>query len=441
MTRLSLPGSVYQHYVYSYPHKTAYRPIEPAIPLHRLWAAENLGSLSLYLHVPFCEFRCGFCNLFTRAIPPVELAVRYLQQLRCEAEVVRSEIGEAVFARIAIGGGTPTYLDERGLEELFSILGLIGASPGYAPCGVECSPATLTQAKLDLLLDYGTERISMGVQSFSAEVCRSLGRPQDITVTRSALELLRQSTLNCLNVDLIYGADNQSPGDFVASIDELLRWSPDEVFIYPLYVRPLTGLSKHHAGAYDPAWDAHRLASYRAGRDRLLSSGYQQQSMRMFARQPRNAASRPDYCCQSDGMLGLGCGARSYTQAVHYSHEYAVGRRAVQAIIDSYLEREPEWFAAAHHGYHLNADDQQRRFALMSLLHVAGIDSQALQQRFGVLPEEILPELTELVGLELAHHEAGGWRLTEDGLERSDQIGPLLFSSTVAKRMEEHACV
>ena len=59
----------YQSYVYAYPHKTAYRRIEPAVPLADLWAGERRDSLFLYLHVPFCEQRCGFCNLFTRPVP------------------------------------------------------------------------------------------------------------------------------------------------------------------------------------------------------------------------------------------------------------------------------------------------------------------------------------------------------------------------------------
>ncbi len=436
-----LTGSIYQHYVYSFPHKTAYRPIEPAIPLQDLWKDEDRSSLFLYLHVPFCEFRCGFCNLFTRALPPEELPQRYLQQLRNEAEVVKKQIDGVCFARMAIGGGTPTYLDEFQLEELFAIANLMGASPNLSPCGIECSPATVTKSKLDLLLSFGVERISMGVQSFSKEVCRSLGRPQDLDVTRAALDLLRESSVSCLNVDLIYGAENQTTDDFVESINELLTWRPNEIFIYPLYIRPLTGLGMRDEVSNDPVWDNHRLACYQAGRDRLIEAGYSQQSMRMFSRDTDTGLARPDYCCQVDGMVGLGCGARSYTKNVHYSTEYAVGRRAVHAIIDHYIQREPLQFAAAHYGFQLDGDEQARRFVLMSLLHVAGLDTEAFQSRFATASGKVMPALNALVEYGYAVRNGKILQLTAAGLERSDQIGPLLFSRRIRDRMENYACV
>ena len=83
-----LDGSPFNSYSYAYPHKTAYRRIEPAVPLGDAWRSERQDSLFLYLHVPFCEYRCGFCNLFTQAAPAAELPGRYLGQLRREAEVI-----------------------------------------------------------------------------------------------------------------------------------------------------------------------------------------------------------------------------------------------------------------------------------------------------------------------------------------------------------------
>ncbi|MFJ1829773.1 coproporphyrinogen III oxidase family protein, partial [Streptomyces sp. NPDC088178] len=75
----------YQSYVYAYPHKTAYRPLAERPALRELWAAERKDALSLYLHIPFCEVRCGFCNLFTRIGAPDELTTRYLDALDRQA--------------------------------------------------------------------------------------------------------------------------------------------------------------------------------------------------------------------------------------------------------------------------------------------------------------------------------------------------------------------
>src|ERR1700741_655603 len=113
----------YQGYVYAYPHKTSYRPLTPRPSLSDVWAAERRHALFLYLHVPFCEMRCGFCNLFTRPVPDEAVVDAYLAALERQARVVRRALddgGDFAFARIAIGGGTPTYLSPAQLERVLA---------------------------------------------------------------------------------------------------------------------------------------------------------------------------------------------------------------------------------------------------------------------------------------------------------------------------------
>ena len=104
-----LGGSPYQGYAYAYPHKTAYRRFTPK-PLSEVWATERRESLFLYVHVPFCEFRCGFCNLFTQHNPEHSLIERYLETLTREVSQVREALGEASFARFAVGGGSGRWV-------------------------------------------------------------------------------------------------------------------------------------------------------------------------------------------------------------------------------------------------------------------------------------------------------------------------------------------
>ena len=120
MTRLlelhpALRGGPYRAYVYAYPHKTAYRRFDPPRPLREVWAAEPGSGLFLYVHVPFCTMRCGFCNLFTTPNPKTGLVALYLDALRRQAETVRTAITEPRFARFAVGGGTPTFFNEEEL--------------------------------------------------------------------------------------------------------------------------------------------------------------------------------------------------------------------------------------------------------------------------------------------------------------------------------------
>ncbi|WP_301174817.1 STM4012 family radical SAM protein [Actinomadura geliboluensis] len=420
----------YQGYVYAYPHKTAYRPLDPAPPLRDVWAGEPLDSLFLYLHVPFCEMRCGFCNLFTRTGAPEELTGAYLDALDRQTTAVLDALDGPAFATAAFGGGTPTYFTAPELERLCDIAGRFKGF-GTIPLGVETSPATATTDRLTVLAERGTTRISIGVQSFLDEEARAAVRPQKRAEVEAALDRIRAVGFPTLNIDLIYGIDGQTPATWLHSLDAALAWRPEEVYLYPLYVRPLTGLGRR---AQD--WDDQRLTLYGIGRDHLLAEGYEQVSMRMF-RLPGDTANGTEYCCQTDGMVGLGCGARSYTSRLHYSFEYAVGAGQVRSIIDSYVSETD--FTTARVGFTLDGDEQRRRHLLQSLLQAAGVDRAEYRARFDSDPLDDF-------ATDFAAFGERGWletsdttvRLTPEGLAYSDAIGPALFSSRVEGLMDSY---
>ncbi len=426
---MTLSGSPYQGYLYAYPHKMAYRPLVPRPALRDVWAAEAKDSLFLYVHIPFCEMRCGFCNLFTRTRPPAEQVSAYLTQLRAQASAVADSIGPVRYSRAAIGGGTPTFLTAAELADLFSVLDLDPA----LPLSVETSPATATADRLEVLAAHGTHRLSMGVQSFIDAEAHAAGRPQRRSQVDQALETIRTFDFPVLNLDLIYGIPGQTVETWAFSLRTALSWRPEEIYLYPLYVRPLTGLGKRHSGDPDPSWDAQRLSLYSYGRDLLRDAGYEQLSMRQFRRFGVPAVDGPDYCCQDDGMVGLGCGARSYTRELHYSFDYAVSIGEVRGIIDDYLARPASDFAFAEHGFALDGHEQRLRGLLKSLLRAEGADLAAYESRFGNALLDDFPHLSDLDSWAVLTPER--LILTDDGLARSDAIGPWLVSDAVRARM------
>ncbi|MEH0827036.1 MULTISPECIES: STM4012 family radical SAM protein [unclassified Micromonospora] len=432
-TDASLDGSPYQQYLYAYPHKTSYRALRPRPLLADVWRAEPRDALFLYLHVPFCEMRCGFCNLFTRANAPEEQVSAYLRQLRRQAEQVADALGDdAGYARAAFGGGTPTYLTADELTELFDIAtGTVGARLPGVPLSVETSPATATPDRLAVLAAHGATRVSIGVQSFLDAEARAAGRPQRRTEVETALAAIRDARIPVLNIDLIYGIDGQTADTWRTSLDAALAWRPEELYLYPLYVRPLTGLGRRAHGRAD--WDAQRLALYEQAVQTLGAAGYRQESMRQFRRADAPVPDGPDYCCQDDGMVGLGCGARSYTTSLHYSFDYAVSVSQVRAVLDDYLARPAEDFRHAEFGYRLDDTEQRRRWLLKSLLRADGVDPVAYRARFGRPPVDDFPQLGMLV--ERGWADGGGSRLTPAGLARSDAVGPWLSSAEVRAAM------
>ncbi len=137
-------------------------------------------------------------------------------------------------------------------------------------------------------------------------------------------------------------------------------------------------------------------------------------------------------------MIGLGCGARSYTRTHHYSHEYAVGAAPIRSILHTYAATPADAFAFARHGYVLNSEEQRRRYVLKSLLEAGGLSLLAYQRRFGSLALTDLSMLYELLDRGLATIAAEVMTLTKAGLERSDTIGPWLYSLHVRQLMEEY---
>jgi oxygen-independent coproporphyrinogen-3 oxidase len=427
-----LDATRYQSYVYAYPHKTAYRPIPPR-PLGPLWAGERRDALSLYVHIPFCEQRCGFCNLFTRPVPDPALVDAYLATLTRQAHVVRRALDEGgpfTVARAAIGGGTPTLLDAPQLERVVALLRVLGVD-GAIPMSVETSPETALADRLAVVVGAGADRISIGVQSFVDEECKAVNRPQRATDVHRALRAIRDAGPATLNLDLMYGLPGQTAATWQRSLAAALDYRPEELYLYPLYVRPLTTLGRRGAEAVD----RDRVALYEQGREVLVAAGYRQVSLRMFRRVDASAGAAPEYSCQDDGMIGLGCGARSYTREVHYSTEWAVGARGVRGILDRWVERDAAAFAVADHGFVLDANEQRRRWLILSLLSEHGLDRAAYQARFGRDALVDFPELAELAPRGLAAETAAAVQLTADGLARADALGPWLYSADVQRRM------
>ncbi|HEY3325091.1 MAG TPA: STM4012 family radical SAM protein [Planctomycetota bacterium] len=434
MTELDtlLAGDAYQGYAYSYPHKTAHRVLPHSVRLDQLWASERRTSLLLYFHIPFCQSRCGYCNLFSQAELNREFIDVYLGALQRQAQATQKALGEFSVARMAIGGGTPTLLSERELERLFHLArNTLGLAPDSVPCSVETSPATATRTKLALLRQLGVSRLSLGVQSFINAENAAVGRRENARDAHAALTTAKELQFSVLNVDLIYGLPGQCPQTWTESLRGALMYQPEELYLYPLYVRPRTAM-----GQSNSFWPDIRQQLYGMGRDILCAAGYRQISMRMFQLRAAESSRAPQYCCQEDGMIGLGCGARSYTRALHYSWPYAVSCNGVRSVLKDYADRTEREFEVASYGYQLDAEDQRRRYLIQSLLMIDGLFLQAYRDRFDLEAIADFRELRILSERGLAREEDGRLHLTQPGIDKSDVIGPWLYSGKVRKLME-----
>jgi oxygen-independent coproporphyrinogen III oxidase len=409
-------------YSYGYPHKSLYRSLDPPVPLQPLWASERRGALALYVHVPFCEMRCGFCNLFTLARPGGDLVGRYVSHIEKQVKATKEFLSPARFAECAIGGGTPTMLPASSLERLLvAAERMMGSSIRDVPTSVETSPATATPDRLGVLKRFGVHRVSLGVQATNDADLLSLGRPGAPQESMHALERLLAIGFPVVNADLIYGFEGQTPSAWGSTVRAIITRKPQEVFLYPLYIRPGTGLGRRGDAA------ERRRDLYRLGRDELLAAGYRQRSLRNF--QLPSARAKQGRSCQRDGMIGLGCGARSYTERLHYSTPFAVARDSIHRIIEHWISNE-DCFTTASHGVWLDDDERRRRHAILSLLDGDGLDEVEYSTRFETRPAMDFPQLAAMREEGWLKRNGDVWRLTEVGLERSDELGLKFYSAT-----------
>ncbi len=419
--------NIYQQYTYSYPHKHSYRVLEQPVDLETVWQAENQSNLFAYLHIPYCEMRCGFCNLFTIANPKDGVG-QYLNALSREATTYSEVLPNKKIEEYAIGGGTPTFLSAEELAKMLTIFKSdLGVDTQNKYGSIEASPKSITAEKITLIEDYGINRISMGIQSWIETETKLLGRPQTVASVKKAVDSIKQSRIPEVNLDLIYGIHTQTKDSWLYSLAQTVNYEPTEIFLYPLYTRPLTGLHKMQHSTEDK-----RLSLYRVGRDFLKSKGYKQLSMRCFRKENIPIIDN-NYNTSCHGMIGIGAGARSYTNHLHYSTNYAVSRKATKAIIHAYSLRED--FQTVNYGFYLNEAECLRRFLIKSLIDGGRLDCQAFTDQFGkdIFSINLINDLANKKWLD---ENDGFLQLNEKGMEMEDAIGPMIFSEEVKTLMQ-----
>lgn len=418
---------IYEQYTYSYPHKHTYQPLAKNVNLKEVWQTEDTNNLFAYLHIPFCEMRCGFCNLFTIANPK-EGVRQYLNALKKEALTYKEVVAPINFEEYAIGGGTPTFLSAPKLAMMLAIFKEdLGIDMQQKYGSIEASPKSITSEKIQLIEAYGINRISMGIQSWLTTETKLLGRPQSPKEVTKAVDLIKNSAIPELNLDLIYGIHSQTKASWLYSLEKTLAYQPTEIFLYPLYTRPLTGLSKMQHNGTD-----NRLELYRIGRDFLKNNGYFQTSMRCF-RKANAIEIINNYQATNNGMIGIGAGARSYTKNLHYSTNYAVTRKATKAIIHAYSLKDN--FDTVNYGFYLNEEEQMRRFLIKSLIDGGALYPEVFKQQFGKDCFS-LANVQRLLQEGWLEPKANYWQLSEAGMEMEDAIGPMFFSKNVKKKMQ-----
>ena len=423
-------SNYYESYAYSYPHKLAYRQFKKPLSIKDVWQNENKSNMFLYIHIPYCEMRCGFCNLLTVANPKNN-EDEYINTVLRELEAYKNEHPSIDFQEYAFGGGTPTFLKAESLDKLFWEINKITGNKLVEIIGsIEASPKTINSEKLKILSQNKVTRLSMGIQSWIQDETKSLGRGQSSQIVEHAIIKIKDIEIPVLNLDLIYGIKNQTTKSFIYSLEKTLSFEPEEIFLYPLYIRDLTGLGKKNQRYKD-----NKLKLYQFGRDYLLNNGYNQISMRCF-RKPSVTINKSTYNPTIHNTIGLGAGARSYTSSLNYSTQFAVNRNKVLSIVNEYTKQSNKNLHEIQYGIKLNKIEQKIRFILKSLIDGSSLNPTDYHNRFSSNPFDEFALLQKLVEHKMLEEKSGHWKLSTKGMENEDLIGPAFYSNNIKNKIK-----
>ena len=298
-------------------------PYDGALPEPAL-AGFGSRPFGIYVHVPFCATRCGYCdfNTYTASELPGGLSPRgYADTVLAELRLARHVLGDRPPAveTVFFGGGTPSLLPSehlavvlREIEELF---GLRAA----AEVTTEANPESVTRGYLARLREAGFTRLSLGMQSAVGHVLATLDRQHTPGRAAAAVEEAKQAGFEHLNLDLIYGTPGESEEDWQASLDAAIAARPDHISAYALIVEEGTALARRIARGELPKPDDDVLADrYVQAEETLARAGFGWYEVSNWARSPQGRCRHNELYWTSADWWGIGPGAHSHVGGVRW---------------------------------------------------------------------------------------------------------------------------
>jgi len=332
------------------------------------------ATLSLYVHLPFCEALCTFCGCNTvitrdhrRARPYLDLVFRELDEYLARVPALATR----PVCQVHLGGGTPTFSSPEILADLIDgLFARLTKIPNGFEGSVEADPRVTTPGHLETLRQRGFTRLSLGVQDFNAETQQLVNRIQSEELVADLVGYARASGYESINFDLIYGLPAQTPESMRHTADQVIGLGPDRMAVYSFARVPWIKPQQRKFKDEQIPVGADKRALYEAIRRPLLDSGYIELGMDHFAKPDdglARAAARGTMHRNFQGyterrttaLLGLGVSAISETPDCYHQNE---------KVITVYERRVQRGELPTLRGHMLSEDDARRREKILSLM-------------------------------------------------------------------------
>jgi oxygen-independent coproporphyrinogen-3 oxidase len=387
-------------------------------------------GISLYLHIPFCTAKCGYCDFNSYAghdhmIP--SYAATIVKDAKLWTDAVRGRPIETVF----FGGGTPSL---NPVEEMAAILDGLRATFEFAPdaeISMEANPGSLSAEYLRGVRAIGLNRLSIGVQSFDDEELVMLDRVHTADEARQAFAAARAAGFDNVNLDFIYGLPEQPLAAWQRTLEQALALAPEHLSLYALTVEDGTPLARDVKRGRVPAPDADMQAEhYEWTEERLARAGYEHYEISNWARPGRQCRHNLVYW-QNREYLGLGAGAHSFLNDVRFS-TVLLPNRYVELVDESVAAGD----GALRHVHGAEAITPELSIAdtlILGLRLNDGVDLAAFADRHGRSLDDVHGALiAEFTGYGLLERTSTHLRLTPRGRLLSNELFQRLLPEPVA---------
>lgn len=391
-------------------------------PRARDWL-EDAPEALLYLHVPFCEAKCFYCNFAVDVSADEQVHAGYVDALLRELDTHADWLSRTKIRGIDIGGGTPTRLPAKQLSRLCQAITPYAQDSGHPfPVSIETTPRIASQEpeKLEVLSRGGVQRVSMGVQSFNAATLALVNRRRQVEQTEQAMSNLRAAGLRRLNLDIIFGLPGQTMQDWLADLEHVIALAPDSLTTYDcLYRGKGRALTKIAPKMPSPAEYG---AMYDAAYGRLTQAGWHAAYGSVnFSRRPDETGTSA--CFEGrllDGIPYLGLG--NYASSLRGNHwsfnAYSVG---------DYVQRINTDQNPCEYYYDLAQNEAQAKYVLYSL-NYGFIDEDRFLRRFGLPLAAAYPRaLAYALSAGLLQKNGSRWQVMPGRFGRMHQIRALFY--------------
>lgn len=356
---------------------------------------------AIYIHIPFCTNICKYCdfNKFYIENQPVD---EYLDALEAEIKLR----GEIEAKTLFIGGGTPSALSVEQLRRLLEIV-TTNIQVGAVEFSVEANPDDLTLEKMQVMHEFGVNRLSIGVQTFNDKLLGEIGRTHSSQGAVDAINLAKEVGFKSVSIDLIYGLPGQTLDDVKSDIETAMSLDLQHISAYSLIVEPKTVFYiEEEKGNLDLPSEDLEAEMYEYIMDTLAENEFKQYEISNFAKKGCDSKHNLTYW-NNEEYFGFGAGAHGYIEGVRYAN-HGVMKKYLESVGNGELPLATE--------REVTVREQMEEEMFLGLRKVAGVSFIKFKKRFGVHMGEAFPMIaSNLIDMELVECVAGSIRLTRNG--------------------------